>query len=182
MVCNHVLEHVSDDRKAMREFFRILRPGGWALLQSPVDHRRPDTFEDPTVTDPRERKRVFGQYDHVRIYGRDYVRRLEETGFSVTLDTFVRELPESEVRRLGLDRDEEIYFCRKAGTASPPAAEPRAGALGAGRPGPCDHPAHMVPVTAQPDHRQPADRAEPGPGGLPQGPTRSRARPPAGCA
>ena len=72
LICNHLLEHVADDRRALGEFYRILRPGGWGILLSPVDRSRAATFEDDSITDPAERTRIFGQYDHRRIYGRDY--------------------------------------------------------------------------------------------------------------
>lgn len=113
IVCNHVLEHVNDDRRAMRELRRVLKPGGWALLQAPVDPTRAATFEDATVTAPRERARLFGQYDHVRVYGLDYPKRLKEAGFHVTVDHFIKTVPESRVRDLGIDVRETIYFCRK---------------------------------------------------------------------
>ena len=71
ILCSHVLEHIPDDRRAMRELRRVLAPRGWALLQVPIDHQRAVTFEDPSVTDPAERARLFGQHDHVRWYGRD---------------------------------------------------------------------------------------------------------------
>ncbi len=81
LICNHLLEHVADDRRALGEFYRILRPGGWGILLSPVDRSRAATFEDDSITDPAERTRIFGQYDHRRIYGRDYGgRRLREAG------------------------------------------------------------------------------------------------------
>jgi SAM-dependent methyltransferase len=84
VVCNHVLEHVPDDRMAMRELKRVLAPEGSAILQVPVTSKVPDTDEDPSVTDPSERERRFGQYDHVRIYSRDnYFQRLVEAGFVV---------------------------------------------------------------------------------------------------
>jgi len=114
VLCNHVLVYVAADGQAMREIFRVLRSGGWALLQVPMDLSREKTFEDPSVTDPRERHRVFGQYDHVRIYGRDYPQRLEEAGFEVALDEFVKELPASMIGELGLDTNETIYLCRKS--------------------------------------------------------------------
>jgi SAM-dependent methyltransferase len=120
VICNHVLEHVSDDRLAMRELLRVLRPGGWAMLQVPVDPGRETTFEDPAVTNPKERRRAFGQYDHVRAYGRDYPRRLASQGFDVSVEELVPELPPSIVRRLALDLDETIYVCRKP-------ADPRLG-------------------------------------------------------
>ena len=80
LICNHLLEHVADDRRALGEFYRILRPGGWGILLSPVDRSRAATFEDDSITDPAERTRIFGQYDHRRIYGRDYGGRLREAG------------------------------------------------------------------------------------------------------
>jgi len=111
--CYHVLEHVADDGKAMRELFRVLRPGGWAIVQSRLDPERPKTFEDPTVVSPEERRRVFGQEDHMRIYGRDYKARLESAGFSVTVDGYVRELDEAAVQTYGLNVKEDVYVCRK---------------------------------------------------------------------
>lgn len=114
IIASHVLEHVPDDHRAMRELYRVLKPGGWAILQSPV---RPDlehTFEDPSVTDPAERERLFGNYDHVRWYGRDYSERLSRAGFEVKVDPYVREtLSEEQSRRYGLMLSEDIYFCRK---------------------------------------------------------------------
>jgi SAM-dependent methyltransferase len=113
IVCNHVLEHVVDDRTALREMYRVLKPGGWALLQSPVDSTREETFEDPEITDSRERERLFGQYDHVRIYGRDYSTRLTEVGFELLENRYAERLAPPEVERFGLEINEVIYFCRK---------------------------------------------------------------------
>jgi len=113
IICYHVLEHVEDDLKAMTELFRILKPGGWAILQSPVDNTREVTFEDLRITDPIERKKVFGQDDHVRIYGRDYSSRLKKAGFSVKEDAFVNTFSESDVEKFRLDKSELIYFCAK---------------------------------------------------------------------
>ena len=79
--CSHVLEHVPDDRKAMAEFCRTLKPDGWAILNVPITTEK--TVEDPSITDPAERLRLFGQEDHVRRYGIDYRDRLEEAGFIV---------------------------------------------------------------------------------------------------
>jgi hypothetical protein len=109
--CSHVLEHVSEDRRAMREFCRVLKPGGWAILQVPI--QGDTTFEEPTVINPQERQRLFGQYDHVRQYGLDYKDRLVNAGFSVRVDGFVRELNDNTICRLGLTRNEDVYFCRK---------------------------------------------------------------------
>jgi ubiquinone/menaquinone biosynthesis C-methylase UbiE len=113
VLCNHVLVYVEDDMRAMREIFRVLRSGGWALLQVPIDVDRERTFEDASVTDSRERHRVFGQYDHVRVYGRDYVPRLEQAGFDVSVDDFVTTLPASTIARNGLDTSEIVYLARK---------------------------------------------------------------------
>lgn len=83
VICNHILEHVADDRAAMRELHRVLRDGGWGILLSPVERDRATTYEDDSIVDEAERTRIFGQYDHRRIYGRDYAERLRESGFEV---------------------------------------------------------------------------------------------------
>jgi SAM-dependent methyltransferase len=109
--CSHVLEHVFEDRKAMREFYRVLKPGGWAILQVPIIGNA--TLEDSTVISLEERQRLFGQHDHVRQYGLDYKDRLIDAGFCVKVDGFVRELHHQTVRRLGLMPNEDVYLCRK---------------------------------------------------------------------
>jgi len=111
--CSHVLEHVPDDRKAMWEFFRVLKPGGWALLLVPITESV--TFEDPSITDPEERRRVFGQFDHVRSYGPDYADRLREAGFDVTVTSARDFLGPEEIERLRLDTTAagEIHHCTK---------------------------------------------------------------------
>lgn len=111
ILCSHVLEHVVDDRKAMRELFRVLKPGGWGILQVPI--LRDKTFEDPSIVSPEDRERIFGQKDHVRIYGRDYKDRLEEAGFTVKVDGYVRELGDDKIKKHGLSEDQDIYFCAK---------------------------------------------------------------------
>lgn len=113
ILCSHVLEHVIDDGKAMRELFRVLKPGGWTILQSYLDSKRDKTFEDPSVVTPEDRERLFGQYDHVRIYGRDYKDRLEKAGFKVRVDDYVRDLGIDMIKKYGLREDEDIYFCTK---------------------------------------------------------------------
>lgn len=85
VICNHVLEHVPDDRTAMKEIWRVLAPGGWAMLLVPDVHR-PDTDEDLSITDLQERVRRFGQHDHVRNYGWDYVDRLRDAGFTARVE------------------------------------------------------------------------------------------------
>jgi SAM-dependent methyltransferase len=110
--CSHVLEHVEDDRKAMSEFQRILKPGGWALLQVPVTPGT--TFEDPSITDPVAREKLFGEPGHVRRYGLDIARRLEEAGFKVTVFRVSDLVDEYEAARLGLTpAGGEIFYCQK---------------------------------------------------------------------
>lgn len=108
LMCYHVLEHVADDRAAMAELARILAPGGWGLVQVPQSGK-PETDEDPAVTDPAERHRRFGQYDHVRYYGDDFKGRLEEAGFRVIVEEYAKELCEDTIRRMGLPREEKIF-------------------------------------------------------------------------
>jgi SAM-dependent methyltransferase len=109
-----VLEHVEDDRKAMRELHRILAPGGFAIVLVPLDLERAETYEDPTITDPAERERAFWQSDHLRLYGRDFPDRLREAGFEVTVDRWVRGLDPEMIRRHGLFPLEDMYMCRAA--------------------------------------------------------------------
>lgn len=107
--CSHVLEHVPDDRQAIRELRRVLKPSGWAVLQVPVTAER--TIEDPTITDPQERLRLFGQEDHVRRYGIDYPERLEAAGFRVLAIPAEGIAGEARIARLGIDEDEKVFFC-----------------------------------------------------------------------
>lgn len=113
MLCYHVLEHVPDDRKAMRELFRVLKPGGWAIMQSPIDYKRHKTFEDPHITSPVDRELYFGQSDHVRMYGKDYRGRLQDAGFVVKVDDYARRLRDPTIKKYGLQKDEKIYFCKR---------------------------------------------------------------------
>lgn len=112
IICNHLLEHVADDRRAMREMYRIMRRGGWGVMLSPVELSRERTFEDDSITDPAERTRIFGQYDHRRIYGCDYADRLREAGFTVEECDFAATLPPA-LRQLHALTDERIYLVRK---------------------------------------------------------------------
>ncbi|MCW8823302.1 MAG: methyltransferase domain-containing protein [Ignavibacteriaceae bacterium] len=113
ILCYHVLEHIEDDKKAISELYRILKPGGWAILQSPIDTDREKTFEDFTITSSQERKKIFGQEDHVRIYGKDYSLRLKKEDFVVREDDFINKLSESEITKYVLDKNETIFFCKK---------------------------------------------------------------------
>lgn len=109
VMCNHILEHVADDRRAMRELRRVLRPSGWGVLLVPQDHSREETFEDDSITDEAERIRLFGQYDHRRVYGRDYADRLREAGFEVEAIDYASRLTPQELMLYGVKRGETIY-------------------------------------------------------------------------
>ncbi len=109
VMCNHILEHVADDRRAMRELRRVLRPSGWGVLLVPQDHSREETFEDDSITDEAERIRLFGQYDHRRVYGRDYADRLREVGFEVEAIDYASRLTPQELMLYGVKRGETIY-------------------------------------------------------------------------
>lgn len=112
VICNHIMEHVEDDRLAMREILRIMRKGGWGVILSPVDLQREKTFEDDTITDEAERTRIFGQYDHRRIYGRDYAERLRDAGFEVYECDYANLIPAKEKQLYALT-DELLYIVRK---------------------------------------------------------------------
>lgn len=112
VICNHIMEHVEDDRLAMHEIMRIMRKGGWGVILSPVDLQRDKTFEDDTITDEAERTRIFGQYDHRRIYGRDYAERLREAGFEVYECDYANLIPAKEKQLYALT-DEPLYIVRK---------------------------------------------------------------------
>lgn len=114
LMANHLLEHVADDRQVLSEFFRVLKPGGWAVLQVPINMKDPETAEDPNVTDPMERERLYWQQDHVRLYGHeDYPKRLAEAGFQVEVVDMKELLGEDLYRRYCLGEERNIYFVRK---------------------------------------------------------------------
>jgi ubiquinone/menaquinone biosynthesis C-methylase UbiE len=113
LLCYHVLEHIPEDRMAMRELFRVLKPGGWAIIQVPIDKQRPQTLEGAHISDPAERARLFGQADHVRTYGLDYKCRLEEAGFAVHVDDFALSLSAGQIKRYAIHAWEDIYVCSK---------------------------------------------------------------------
>ncbi|MEL6484342.1 MAG: methyltransferase domain-containing protein [Bacteroidota bacterium] len=113
ILCNHVLEHIPDDTQAMKELFRVLRPGGWGVFQIPQDVKREKTFEDDTITDKKERARIFGQYDHVRIYGLDYFDKLRSIGFIVEAVDYTAQLSPEEINQYRLAQGELIPFVKK---------------------------------------------------------------------
>lgn len=110
--CSHVLEHVSDDRKAMREFYRVLKTDGWVVLSVPITVEK--TIEDPKISDPEERMRLFGQWDHVRAYGQDFSDRLRKEGFQVQVIGASDFLKSDEIKRMRITgHSDEIFRCSK---------------------------------------------------------------------
>lgn len=111
--CNHVLEHITDDTKAMQELYRVLKPGGMGIFQIPQELSRATTFEDDTITDQKERARIFGQYDHVRVYGRDYFDKLRSIGFNVEEVDYTKKIAPQMVERFCLAKGEILPVCFK---------------------------------------------------------------------
>jgi N-acetylglucosaminyl-diphospho-decaprenol L-rhamnosyltransferase len=109
VICNHVLEHIPDDRRAMAELARVMAPGGWAILMCPIARDRATTLVDPSVRTPADAMRVYGQEDHVRLYGADYRERLEAAGFTVSVDRFLDELDPEVIRRHRLRRRDDLF-------------------------------------------------------------------------
>lgn len=109
--CSHVLEHVADDHACISEIYRLLKPGGWATILVPMIAEA--SHEDPDVKDPKERARLYGQWDHVRAYGPDFIDRLTAAGFSVERVT-ASDVAGGEERRVRMGlADEQLFFCRK---------------------------------------------------------------------
>ena len=113
ILCNHVLEHIPNDTKAMQELYRVLKPGGMAILQIPQDLKRTTTFADDSITDQKERAKIFGQYDHVRIYGRDYFDKLRSIGFTVIEEDYTNKIAPELVEKYCLAKGEIIPVCFK---------------------------------------------------------------------
>ncbi len=113
ILCNHVLEHIPDDTKAMQELYRVMKPGGMGIFQIPQDLSRETTFEDDSITDPKERARIFGQYDHVRVYGKDYFDKLRSVGFRVVEEDYTNKIAPADVERFCLAKGEIIPVCHK---------------------------------------------------------------------
>ena len=118
--CSHVLEHIKDDKSAMRELYRVLKPGGSAVVQVPMGEQE-KTLEDPKIISPEDRLKFYGQSDHVRLYGRDYKSKLEESGFIVEEIRFIETLPNEDVKKFALlpnngkcvEAEGFIYLCKK---------------------------------------------------------------------
>ena len=113
ILCNHVLEHIKDDKKAMEELYRVMKPGGWGIFQIPQDIQRATTFEDDSIIDRKERAAIFGQYDHVRVYGRDYFDKLRSIGFRVEEIDYTSKLSDTEIDKFRLAKGEIIPVAYK---------------------------------------------------------------------
>lgn len=111
--CNHVLEHIEDDRKAMSELYRVMKKGGWGILQVPMKNSLEKTYEDFTITDPKERQKHFGQYDHVRWYGMDYFDRLKSVGFDAEANFYSQKFSDADIKKFGLNKNEILPIVRK---------------------------------------------------------------------
>ncbi|QXP79951.1 MULTISPECIES: class I SAM-dependent methyltransferase [Winogradskyella] len=108
ILCNHVLEHIPDDTKAMQELYRVMKPGGYGIFQIPQELDRAFTFEDNSITDRDERAKIFGQYDHVRVYGRDYFDKLRSIGFKVEEVDYTATLSDEDIEKYCLAKGEII--------------------------------------------------------------------------
>ncbi len=106
--CNHIMEHVDDYIMALKELHRVLKPGGWGIIQSPINEKRETTYEDKTITSENEREKHFGQKDHLREFGKDYASQLEKGGFEVTPDEYIKTIAPEIIERYGLLAYEKI--------------------------------------------------------------------------
>ncbi len=114
VICNHVLEHIPEDLKAMKEVYRVLVTGGTAILQVPISYKLKETYEDFSVSDPKDKEKYFGQFDHVRIYAADYADRLSKAGFKVIpTNPFTDDWSLTDVDRYALNKKEQLYHITK---------------------------------------------------------------------
>jgi predicted SAM-dependent methyltransferase len=114
ILCNHVLEHIIDDHLAMSELYRILKPGGWAILQVPISMALEETYENAKITEVKDREEHFGQFDHVRIYGKDYTSKLEKAGFKVEAISPYSQWNESAMlNKYAVNKNETLFIAHK---------------------------------------------------------------------
>ncbi|MBC2714885.1 MAG: class I SAM-dependent methyltransferase [Desulfobacteraceae bacterium] len=112
IICNHILEHVDDDKQAIREMYRVLKPGGTAIITVPIDHSRSRSHEDASITNPKDREREFGQWDHLRYYGLDFHQKLASKGFTVKTVYYAKTFSSEDVAKFGLV-NEPVFVCQK---------------------------------------------------------------------
>ena len=113
ILCNHVLEHIPDDKMAMSELCRVLKKGGCAILQVPIDYNLEKTYEAPSIVSLEGREKAFGQFDHIRLYGKDYPQKLKNFDWEVIVDDYVKQFSQEEIFKFGFDKNELIYLCIK---------------------------------------------------------------------
>jgi SAM-dependent methyltransferase len=113
--CNHVLEHVDDAHQCMKELYRVMKPGGWGIMQVPQDHHRRETLEDASIVTPEDREKFYWQKDHVRLFGQDYPEWLIKAGFKVEQFLMKDVYSEEQVQRFRLQKEEILYIVKKIG-------------------------------------------------------------------
>lgn len=113
IICNHVFQYIEDDRKAMQNIYSLMKPGGWGIMQVPMNGKNPVTYEDPSITDPMERLKAFGLKEHVRYYGLDYADRLAAAGFTVKADDYTAAFSDEDNFKYGFWKGDAVYYCTK---------------------------------------------------------------------
>jgi SAM-dependent methyltransferase len=113
IICNHVFQYIEDDKKAMESVYKLMKKGGWGIMQVPIDTTRKVTYEDYSITDPLEREKAFGLKEHVRYYSYDYADRLRAAGFNVTVDDYTSEFTDQEIHKYGFWKGDAVYYCTK---------------------------------------------------------------------
>lgn len=111
--CSHVLEHVPNDKKAIQELYRVLKPSGTALISVPLKHSLKETYEDPSINTPELRTKHYGQFDHLRYYGLDFQEKLENIGFKVISNDFIKKMDEKTITTYGLSTADDLFYCTK---------------------------------------------------------------------
>ena len=113
ILCYHILEHVKNDNLALKEMFRVLKPDGWAIIQTVIDLKLEKTYEDSNIVSPKKREQFYGHKNHYRIYGRDYRQKLEKVGFKVKIDKFAFNFDNNKIKKFGISKNEAICYCYK---------------------------------------------------------------------
>jgi SAM-dependent methyltransferase len=113
IICNHVFQYIEDDKKAMQNIYKLMKKGGWGIMQVPINTARTTTYEDSSITDPLERLKAFGLKEHVRYYSYDYADRLRAAGFNVTVDDYTKEFTDQEIYKYGFWKGDAVYYCTK---------------------------------------------------------------------
>ena len=113
IICNHVFQYIEEDRKAMKNIYNLMKPGGWGIMQVPINTKTQTTHEDASITDPLEREKIFGLKEHVRYYSYDYADRLRESGLVVKVDDYTAEFTDEDIFKYGFFKGDAVYYCSK---------------------------------------------------------------------